>query len=196
MGHIAVETIGRKQSITHFEVMPYAFVDNTMWYTDGRFYTTNNGHIGGTGGVGVRQFLPNFNAIIGAGAFYDADDTRAKMVTQTGLSLEYLSEYPDVRTNLYAKTGAKSANLGTSFVQGSEHCVDDNIAFNTQTRRAAGTDGIDLTLTVPVPGEFFQSINMEASAGGYHYVANDFKLDDATGYRLRLDGDFLAQTLH
>lgn len=68
MGHIAGETVGRKQSLTHFEVMPYAFVDNTMWYTDGRFYTTNNGHIGGTGGVGVRQFLPNFNAIIGAGA--------------------------------------------------------------------------------------------------------------------------------
>lgn len=196
MGHIVGETIGRKQSITHFEVMPYAFVDNTMWYSDVRFYTTNNGHIGGTGGVGVRQFLPNFNSIIGAGAFYDADDTRAKMFTQAGLSLEYLSEFLDVRTNLYANTGRTSANLGTSFVEGSERFVDDNIAFNTQTVRAVGTDGIDLTLTVPVPGELFQSINLEASAGGYHFVANDFDVDDATGYRLRLDGDFLASTLH
>ncbi|QDT53504.1 hypothetical protein Pan44_15260 [Caulifigura coniformis] len=196
MGHIVGETIGRKQSITHFEVMPYAFVDNTMWYTDGRFYATNNGHIGGTGGVGVRQFLPNINAIIGAGAFYDADDTRAKMFTQAGLSLEYLSEYLDVRTNLYASTGRKSAFLGTTFIEGSEHFVDDNIAFNTRTRRAAATDGLDLTVTVPVPGEMAQSINLEASAGGYHFVANDFDLEDATGYRLRLDGDFLASRLH
>jgi hypothetical protein len=196
MGHIAGETVGRTQSITHFEVMPYAFVDNTMWYTDGRFYTTNNGHIGGTGGVGVRQFLPNYNSIIGVGAFYDADDTRAKMFTQAGLSVEYLSEFLDVRTNLYTNTGRTSADLGTSFIRGSEHFVDDNIAFNTRTRRAAATDGLDLTLTVPVPGQVFQAINMEASAGGYHYVANDFNLDDATGYRLRLDADFMSQTLH
>jgi hypothetical protein len=196
MGHIAGETVGRKQSITHFEVMPYAFVDNTMWFTDGRFYTTNNGHIGGSGGVGMRQFLPNFNSIFGVSGWYDADDTRQKMFTQAGISLEYLSEYFDVRSNLYANTGRKSANLGTSFVKGSEHFVDDNIAFNTQTHRAAGTDGLDLTITVPVPGAFFQTINLEASAGGYHYIANDFNLDDATGYRLRLDGDFLRQTLH
>src|SRR5690606_6324132 len=173
MGHIIGETVGRKQSLTHFEAMPYAFLDNTMWFTDARFYATNNGHIGGSGGVGVRQFLPNYNAIIGAAAFYDADDTRTKMFTQAGLSLEYLSEYLDVRTNLYANTGRKSANLGTSFVTGSEHFVDDNIAFNTQTRRGTGTDGLDLTLTVPVPGELAQSINLEASAGGYHFVAND-----------------------
>jgi hypothetical protein len=196
MGHIAGETVGRKQSITHFEVMPYAFVDNTMWYSDARFYTTNNGNIGGTGGVGVRQFLPNYNAIIGAGAFYDADDTRTKMFTQAGLSLEYLSEFLDVRTNLYTNTGRKSAELGTSFVVGSEHFVDDNIAFNTQTRRAAGTDGLDLTLTVPVPGELAQAVNLQASAGGYHFIANDFDLEDATGYRLRVDGDLLASTVH
>ncbi len=196
MGHIAGETIGRKQSITHFEVMPYAFVDNTMWYTDGRMYATNNGHLGGSGGVGVRQFLPNYNSIIGAGVFYDADDTRGKMFTQAGLSLEYLSEFLDVRTNLYANTGRKSANLGTSFVNGSQRFVDDNIVFNTQTRRAAATDGLDVTLTVPVLGEWAQSINLEASAGGYHYVANDFNLQDATGYRLRLDGDLLASTVH
>ncbi len=196
MGHIAGQTVGRNQSITHFEVMPYAFVDNTMWYTDGRFYTTNNGSVGGSGGVGVRQFLPTYNSIIGAGVFYDGDGTRAKTFTQLGLSLEYLSEFLDVRTNLYANTGRKSALLGTSFIQGSEHFVDDNIAFNTQTRRAAGSDGLDVTFTVPVPGEVFQAINLEASAGGYHYVANDFDLDDATGYRLRLDGDFLASTVH
>jgi hypothetical protein len=211
MGHIAGDTVGRSQSITHFEVMPYAFVGNTMWYTDGRFYTTNNGTVGGTGGVGVRQFLPNYNSIIGVGGFYDADGTRTKTFTQAGLSIEYLSEWLDVRTNLYANTGRKSAELGTSFVRGSERFVDNvpfdmdgdgvdelinSIAFNTQTRRAAATDGIDLTITVPVPGQWAQAINLEASAGGYHYVPNDFSLADATGYRLRLDGDFLQQTLH
>lgn len=196
LGHIAGETVGRTQSITHVELMPYMFAEDTMFFGDGRLYATNNGHLGGTGGFGLRHYLGNWNSIIGASAFYDRDDTRAKSFEQIGLSFEYLSEWLDVRTNLYQNIGRDQATLGTSLVQGSERFEGYRIAFDTTTRTAAATDGIDMLFTSPVPGEVAQSINMEASAGWYHFQARGLDLPKIWGYKLRLDADWMANVLH
>jgi hypothetical protein len=196
MGHIVGPTVGRSQSITHFEAMPYAFEGNTMFYGDGRLFIANNGQMGGTAGLGMRQFLPNWNSVIGGGFFFDHDDSRDISFEQLGVSLEYLSEWLDVRTNLYGNIGHDSAKLGTSFVRGSQRFEDYRIVFDTRTQSSTATDGIDMLFTVPVIGELAQAANLEASAGWYHFEARGTKLDRIWGYRLRLDADWFASVMH
>jgi hypothetical protein len=197
LGHIAGQTVGRTNSISTFEAMPYVFADETMFYLDGRFYTTNYGDIGGTGGGGIRHFLPNYNSVLGGGVFYDADATRGGTTFQQySFAIEYLSEWLDVRTNYYHRTGRRSAELGTTFVDGSQHFEDTSILFNTKTKTAAGTSGLDMTFTVPVPGYLPQRANMEASAGWYHYQASGLKLPQVWGWRLRLDADWFSNIAH
>ncbi|MBX3444939.1 MAG: hypothetical protein KF774_21240 [Planctomyces sp.] len=195
-GHIAGDTVGRGQSITHFELMPYLFSGETMFYADGRLYAANNGRMGGTAGAGVRHYFLDYNSILGGGFFWDRDDTRGIGFEQIGVSIEYLSEWMDIRTNLYKNVGQDSAILGTSFVQGSERFEGDQIIFNTATRTAAATDGLDMLFSTPVPGAAARSVNLEASAGWYHFQARGQKLPQVWGWRMRLDADWFKSMLH
>ncbi len=196
VGHIAGETVERKQSITYFDLSPYMFVEDTYLFGDGRLFLTNQGHMGGSAGLGIRQYFPQNDFILGASGWYDKDDSRSESFEQLGVSLEMFSQWMDIRSNYYTATGNNVKELGTTIIPGSAAFVGHNITFNTQTALATGADFFDLMVTVPVPGEIAQSMNLEATAGWYRAFTPGIDLKNINGYKLRMDADFLDRVLH
>ncbi len=196
LGHIAGHTIERSQSITYFDLSPYVFVEDTYLFGDARLFLTNQGHMGGSAGLGVRQYFPRNDFIIGASAWYDRDDSRKATFEQLGMSFELFSQWLDIRSNYYSGIGENVRELGTTIAPGTAAFSGNNITFSTQTALSTGSDMVDLTFTVPVPGEVAQSMNLEASAGWYQVFTPSLKLKDINGYKLRLDADFLDRVLH
>ena len=89
-GHQAGSTVGRRQSITYFDLSPYVFQNNTFYFGEARLALGNNGHVGGSTGGGLRQYFPAINTIGGFSAWWDGDGTRSADFQQWGLSGEIL----------------------------------------------------------------------------------------------------------
>ncbi|RLS57192.1 MAG: hypothetical protein DWH91_04850 [Planctomycetota bacterium] len=196
LGHVAGDTVGRSQSITYLDLAPYMFVEDTYFFSQGSLFITNQGKMGGTAGVGVRQYFADRDFVLGVAGFYDHDESRDVRFQQAGISVELFSQWMDIRANWSKPFGELVQELGTSITPNSARFSGNNITFATQTRVSAAAEGLDLLFTVPVPGEVAQSVNMEASAGVYNYQAVGQNLDQALGWRLRLDADFADRLIH
>ncbi|MCA8996018.1 MAG: hypothetical protein KDA80_03515, partial [Planctomycetaceae bacterium] len=195
-GHIVGDTVGRNDSITYFDMSPYAFFDDTMLFGEGRLFIANNGRVGGSAGLGLRRFFSEKNLIGGASFWYDRDDSRGPTFEQLGLSTEMLSEWLDWRTNIYFQIGQDLAITRERVENGTEMFVGQNIAFQRRTFAANTMQGMDMMFTVPVPGELPQRNNLELSAGWYMFEAPDYPIEDVYGWKLRLDGDILDRLSH
>ena len=196
VGYVTGPGFAHHDPFTSFEAAPYILDDSWFLYGDGRLFITNPGRMGGTAGMGARYFVPATNSILGAGFFYDKDGSRRQSFEQWGISLEYLSEWFDLRCNMYRPSGPKQKILSVDFVPGSERFVGQQLVFDTTTTQATAMDGIDLMLTTPIPGSWAQAVNLEVSAGAYHYQAIDTNLPRVWGYKLRVDGDGFNKTVH
>ena len=196
-GHIAGQNIERQTSLTYLDLSPYMFIEDTYLFTDLRGFYTNENEIGGSTGIGARHFFRNINAIIGGSFWYDMDASRnGVQFDQVGASLELFTEWLDVRANWYSPQGITRRDISTDFLVGSEHFVGNNLAFNTTTLTASAMEGGDMTFTVPVVGRLPQELNMELSAGWYHYQPRKTDLDRVWGWKLRLDGDLFEKVVH
>jgi len=196
VGNIAGQTIERNQSITYFDLSPFMFVENTYLFGDGRLFLTNDGRMGGSAGLGVRQYFPRNDFVLGASGWYDEDNSRGTAFKQLGLSLELFSQWMDIRSNYYTGVGPTTQTLGTSIVPNSAAFTGHNITFSTKTLFATSADMVDLMFTVPVPGEVPQSMNLEASAGYYRVFTPSLATQAVNGFKLRLDADFLDRLVH
>jgi len=196
IGHIAGEAVGRDESLTHINLQPYVFVDQNMLFSDLRLYRLNEGGVGGNVGAGLRRYLAAHDAVFGAIAYFDVDDTKRQEFQQLGLSLEYLSRWLDLRANWYVPIGDKEQILGTGFVDGSQRFFENSLLIDATTTFGNAAEGVDVTATVPVPWEMLRPYNVEASAGFYHYQARDVDLPELWGYRLRADASFFDRVLH
>lgn len=208
IGHQAGETVGQPNSLTYVDVNPYAFFEETYLFGDARLYIANNGNMGGTAGVGIRQYLPGPNSVLGAAFYYDRDDTRGVSFEQLSFGTELFTEFVDIRGNMYFPFGVTQKILGVDVVAGSERFVDapvsvdnpggvgSNIAFQRRTRSASALKGFDLMFTVPVVGEIPEKLNLEATAGFYNYTGVDDGLEDVWGWELRGDADLFKKFVH
>ncbi len=196
IGHIAGQTVGREESITPIEVMPYMFIDETMLFGDWRLFRTNEGHLGGSAGLGIRHYFPDHNIVLGGAAFYDIDDTRANQFQQVSMALELFSEFLDVRTNWYVPVGKTDRTLGTTFVNGSQRFEGHFLLFDTSTEFGSAAEGVDMLFSTPIPGEIPEHFNLEASAGWYHFQVPDSDLNRIWGWKLRADADFFSNWVH
>src|SRR5690606_6850358 len=102
----------------------------------------------------------------------------------------------DLRANWYVPTGDTEQILGTGFVDGSQRFEENSLLVDTTTLFGNAAEGVDVTGTIPVPWEFLQPYNVEASAGFYHFQVRDRNLPDMWGYRLRADASFFDRMLH
>jgi len=196
-GHIAGQNIERTTSLTYLDLSPYMFVEDTYLFTDLRGFYTNEDEIGGSTGVGARHFFRRLNAIIGGSFWYDMDASRnGVQFDQVGASIELFTEWLDVRANWYSPQGITRRDISTQFRVGSEHFVGNNLAFNTETLTASSMEGVDMMFTIPVVGKLPQELNMELSAGWYHYQARNTQLDRVWGWKARLDGDLFEKVVH
>ncbi len=209
-GHEAGSTVGREQSISYFDLSPYIFHENWVLFSEGRLGIGNNGKASGSLGGGVRRYLPRIDTIIGVSGWYDADGTRGPSFEQWGISGEILSEFIDFRTNWYVPYGETYKIVDQRFEPGSQRFIDrpladmapgdvtqgSYLAFQRRIFTATAMRGFDALFTVPVPGELAQKLNMEASAGFYHYNVEDDSLDDVWGWRARMDVDLVERLSH
>ncbi|MCA9075580.1 MAG: inverse autotransporter beta domain-containing protein [Planctomycetaceae bacterium] len=196
IGHIAGETVGRDDSITHVGLAPYVFHEETMLFGDLRLFRTNEGRTGGSAGMGLRHYLTEQDAILGIAGYYDSDDSRGAIFKQVGASFEYLTRMFDVRANVYVPIETTERVIGTSIVPDSERFSGNSLLFDGRTDFAAAANGADLMISTPVPGEIPEMFNLEVSGGGYHYQARQDGLTDMWGYKLRTDADVFKRVLH
>lgn len=145
-GHVTGPAVGRDDSITHIELAPYVFAEQTMLFGDLRVYRTNPGEVGGSAGLGLRHYFANHDFVLGVASFYDVDESRGAQFDQVSMALEFFSEWLDVRTNWYIPVGTTEQVLGTDFLSGSERFLGNNIVFNTTTTTAAAAEGVDHAL--------------------------------------------------
>lgn len=205
-GHEAGDTVGRNGSLSYFDLAPFSFNGDTMFFGDGRLFVTNRGKMGGSAGLGIRHFFPAQNSVLGTTFYYDHDESRGVTFEQFTVAGELLTEFFDFRANVYLPFGKKQQVTNVRFEPGTQMFVDalnstgsvqgSNINFQTRTFSSAALEGADLTLTTPIPGPLAERINLEATAGGYHYQARGLGLQKISGFKLRLDGDFFDNLTH
>ncbi|MEZ5942791.1 MAG: hypothetical protein R3C18_15460 [Planctomycetaceae bacterium] len=193
-GHVVGPTVGRSDSVTYTDLMPYVFIDQTMLFGDLKFNLGNNGHIGGSAGLGMRQYFNQVDAVGGLMIAYDHDATRSANFEQLVIANEWLSEFFDVRTNIYLPFGRQQFITSTILEPGSEEFTDFNITFQRRSFSSTAMRGGEQLYTVPVPGELAQAANLEATAGWYHYQAPGSEM--VWGYKLQADADFFERLLH
>lgn len=196
IGYIAGETIEREDSITYFDLSPYMFVEDTYLFGDGRLFLTDAGKMGGSAGLGLRQYFERTDMVLGASGWYDRDDSRGVPFEQLGLSLELFSQWMDIRSNWYSGIGTRTRSLGTSIVNGSAAFTGHNITYSSREDFATSSDMVDVMITVPVPGEASQSVNLEASAGYYRLFTPGLNVQGVDGFKLRVDADVLDRVVH
>ncbi|TWT57185.1 hypothetical protein KOR42_05430 [Thalassoglobus neptunius] len=197
VGHQAGDTVGRNGSLTYFDLSPYIFTNSGVVFGDGRLFVMNSGKMGGSAGLGARHFFPQINTIGGATFYYDRDDSRGVTFEQFTIAGEILSEFFDVRANYYIPFGNTEQVTAERYANGSAQFVEDRIEFQTRTFAASALEGLDLTFTTPIQGEFFEQFNMEASAGWYHYKPSENDGDiSINGWKIRLDADIAENLSH
>lgn len=193
-GHVVGPTVGRTESITYTDFMPYMFIEDTMIFGDMKMNLGNNGKFGGSAGLGIRQYFEDFDAVGGLLFAYDHDATRSANFEQFVIAHEWLSEYFDVRTNVYLPFGRTQAITNVILEPGSEQFTDMNITFQRRSFASSAMRGGEQMYTIPIPGELAQSVNLDATAGWYHYQAPGSKM--TWGYKLRADADVFDRIGH
>lgn len=201
IGHQTGPTVGQNQSLTYFDMNPYVFFEETYLFGDGRLFIVNDGHMGGSAGMGIRHFFPNVNSVGGLAFYYDRDDSRGVTFEQFSIAGEVFTEFVDWRTNVYIPFGRKQNILGVNVVRGSEMFVPapgagSNIQFQRSTMLATALRGFESNWTVPIPGELPQQTNMELTAGFYNYQAQIEGSRQTWGWQLRGDVDLFDRLLH
>ncbi|WP_437187928.1 inverse autotransporter beta domain-containing protein [Planctomicrobium sp. SH668] len=202
-------TVGQSQPIQSFDLSPYIFVDDLYLFGEGRIMVGNDGKTGGSLGAGARYYMPRLNSIIGGSGWLDIDNTRGKTFHQWGIGGELLSEFLDIRGNMYVPYGETTKILSQRFEQGSQQFSDrplgdvgpgeaqgTYLSFQRRIFAATALEGFDTLFTIPLPGDFAQSINLEASAGFYGYKAKDGTIDETYGWRARFDIDLFERLSH
>lgn len=183
LGHLAMETFGRQESITHFEVMPIVPLDVGVLFSDFRVFVDNNGELGGNVGMGYRVEVGEMQRVLGLSAWYDIDETSGESVQQAAVGVELLGEYVDFLFNGYFPVGDDDGSrvlLNTARFSGNGVLVD-------QTRELfEAMPGLDVGVGVRLPGNTAIEHDIRVLAGFYHFHGDD--VPDIDGYRLRLSG--------
>lgn len=185
MGHIAFETFGRDDSITHVELLPYATADEHALFGDFRLFTSNDGLLGGNFGVGYRYCLPDSDRFLGGSVWYDVDDTTGKLFNQIGLSLETCGARWDARTNLYFPLGGDEKDF--AFTVENQHFVGNEIVFDGARTFGEAMEGFDVELGALLPSEIAKNHDIRATAGYYFFAGS--VVDDINGFKLRGEGN-------
>lgn len=209
IGGQAGTTVGQSQPITNFDLSPYVFQDNLYLFGEGRIALGNDGKTGGSIGAGGRYFFPQINSILGASGWVDIDATRGPTFHQWGINAEFLSEFLDIRGNIYVPYGSITQVTGQRLEAGSQQFSDrpldevlpgeaqgTYLSFQRRIFSATALQGFDTLFSIPVPGEFAQTLNLEASAGFYGYEAKDGSVPQTYGWRARFDIDLFERLSH
>ncbi|HXY37200.1 MAG TPA: hypothetical protein VEI07_23425 [Planctomycetaceae bacterium] len=166
------QSVVQDRPLAPIEAFPYFLLNDSLYFSDLRFYPTIDGTFGGSLGGGYRYYSRSLDRIFGASLWYDADGTRDVYFQQIGLSLETYGVI-DFRTNLYFPVGQTTQQTDQSIISGSQRFVGNNLAYDTLTSYLAAMRGVDFEAGVGLPGHFAQDHGIRAYLGGYYYNDDD-----------------------
>ena len=186
-GYITGQGVGRVDGIAPVEVMPYFFLEEGMFFLNGRGFRSDRDGWGGNLGLGYRHYIPKWDRIFGINAYYDYDNSSGTLFRQAGFGFETLGRGWDSRVNTYFPVSNDQALLSRRFLQdsirfeGNLILYDQILTFGTQMR------GLDHEVAVPLPGRFAENHDVRLAAGWYHFDGP--RVQNTTGWKGRLQGE-------
>ncbi len=159
------------------------FGSDTLWYSDMRLIVTDDGHLGGIGGLGVRGYNTNWDRFFGGAVFYDYDRTQHNTgFGQVTTSLESIGTFFDARANAYFPVSNAQTTLPGGSITGDPFFQNNRIFFPGMGNFLEALQGGDAEVGVPVSQD---AQWLRAYAGYYAYNSNSHK--DVEGFRGRLE---------
>ena len=182
--------VGRETSIFPVELMPYAFADKWMFFSDFRGFRATSDDWGGSLGTGLRYHSERLDRIFGANVYYDYDNSSGALFRDVGFGLETLGKQWDMRANAYFPNATTQKLLSTTFVDGSQAFVDNRITYSQDRLVANALTGVDMEVAVPLPGRVMQRHDVRVAGGWYHYKGDE--VPAFTGWKTRVQANLLA----
>jgi len=182
--------VGRETSIFPVELMPYAFADKWMFFSDFRGFRATSDDWGGSLGTGIRYHSERMDRVFGANVFYDYDNSSGALFRDVGFGLETLGKLWDMRANAYFPNSTTQKLLSTTFVDGSQAFVDNRITYSQDRLVANALTGVDMEVAVPLPGRVMQRHDVRVAGGWYHYKGEE--IPGFTGWKTRVQGNLIA----
>jgi hypothetical protein len=160
------------RSILPVEMFPFFRMDDSLYFTDLRFFPTIDGTFGGNVGFGYRFYNKEWDRVFGISGWYDADGTRDDYFQQLGLSLETYAGPFDFRTNFYLPIGQTDRQNSLALVNNSTRFVGNNVVYDQIDTFTAAMRGLDMEVGVGIPGQFARQHSMRVY-GGWYYFGDD-----------------------
>ena len=186
-GGVYGQGVVQDRSILPVEMFPFFKMDDSLFFSDLRFFPTIEGTFGGSVGAGYRFFSPAWDRVFGISGWYDADGTRDDYFQQLGLSLETYGGPFDFRTNFYLPIGQTDRTNSLAMVNNSTRFVGSNAAYDQIDTFTAAMRGLDMEAGVGIPGQFARQHAMRVY-GGWYYFSDD-QGDNILGASARLQAN-------
>lgn len=186
-GHMAGSTVGRQESITHINLMPYVSINDGMLFGDSRLLRANKGDLGWSFGGGYRHYIQDWDVVIGGNGYYDHDGLTGTDLQQWSAGGEILAQGWELRGNYYQTFGDTFNLVGQSIDQDSAAFSGNNITFTRVDTFAEALKGFDAEAGFLLPGDIAERFDLRAFGGGYFYEGEN--INGFAGWSTRLQAD-------
>ncbi|MEO2029340.1 MAG: inverse autotransporter beta domain-containing protein [Fuerstiella sp.] len=191
-GHVAGNTVGRKESVSNVGLSPYLNIGDGMIFGDTRLTFSNDGGVAYSLGTGYRHYMAAWDAVLGGNVYYDQDEISGTTFKQYGFGAELLAHDWEARGNVYSLFGATSELTGTRVAPGTALFAGNNLEFSRIDTFAEAIDGFDAEIGWLLPGDFAERVDLRAFGGGYMYEGQGLPRFGGFSTRLQADiGDWL-----
>jgi hypothetical protein len=186
-GHMAGSTVGRQESITHINLMPYVSINDGMLFGDSRLLRANKGDLGWSFGGGYRHYIQDWDVVIGGNGYYDHDGLTGADLQQWSAGGEVLAHGWEMRGNYYQTFGDTFNLVGQRIDQDSAAFAGNNITFTRIDTFAEALKGFDAEAGFLLPGDIAERFDLRAFGGGYYYQGEN--TDGFAGWSTRMQAD-------
>ncbi len=186
-GHMAGSTVGRQESITHINLMPYVSINDGMLFGDSRLLRANKGDLGWSFGGGYRHYIQDWDVVIGGNGYYDHDGLTGANLQQWSTGAEVLANDWELRGNYYQTFGDTFSLVGQRIDQDSAAFAGNNITFTRIDTFAEALKGFDAEAGFLLPGDIAERFDLRAFGGGYYYQGEN--IDGFAGWSTRMQAD-------
>jgi hypothetical protein len=187
-GHIAGDTVGRSESISHIGLMPYINIEDGLVFGDSRLVRGNDGGLVWSFGSGYRHYIADWDVVLGGNGYFDRDELTGAHLKQWGVGAELLANRWEARGNYYETFGDVAPQLtGSRVDQNSVAFVNNNISYTRIDTFSEGLHGWDSEIGFLLPGDISERLDLRAFGGGYYYEGDN--VDGFAGWSSRLQAD-------
>lgn len=186
IGFLAGDTVGRSNSLTHFELMPYWRTQDGVVLGDVRFFLSD-GDVGANFGLGYRSLVREVDRVFGGIVWFDIDELSGEQAQQVTVSLESYGEAVDALANLYIPVGEDTVGALTTQNQ---RFVGNQLLFDQSGTLGDVMGGGDVQIGYRVPGRLARDHQLRLFAGAYHYSGDS--ADDINGFLARIEATFFG----